>query len=259
MRVLLLGTSNDRGGWGAEKRPGDVLQEELERLTGEPSVVVSYVPWPSPNMHLRIERLVQKERPEVVYYVVHDHPYAFISTPMRVRRLLRLRSDFIVRAAHKAARNPATARSPLLRAVRRLATAVIGGDTYMTPQEALEHISATIRRLASHQETTTIVKGPQGWVRYGVTPRQRRTAEEKRLFVHRALEDLCAGLPVHYLGSERSVWDQPGARVRVGVHNTGVDGMHFNDAGVLESAQEICDDILPILRDTKRYRTSSSA
>lgn len=247
MRVLLLGSSNDRGGW-AEQRPGDIVKAELERRLGEPSEVISYVPWPSPNLHQRIDRLVRKERPDVVYYVVHDHPYAFISFPMRLNRWLHLKGDVVSRAGRKAAVNPVAARSPLFRALRWTLVAVFGGDTYMTPQQALSHIVPAIQRLATHTEPVIIIKGPQGWVRYGVTRRQQRIAEEKRLLVHRTLEELCAGLPVHYLGSETSVWNRPGNLVRVGEGNTGVDGMHFNHTGVVQSGNEICDDILAVLR-----------
>jgi hypothetical protein len=135
----------------------------------------------------------------------------------------------IASAGEGMAKDARWSHNPAFRGLRKVAQATIGGDPNFATEDVIERLEEAIRTVIRHEGVVLVVKGSRGASKGGMTGRQQRRKEARRLQVHRALAPLCAQLHVRYIGSEQPLWKDPAHKrpkgTRVG------DGLHSNARG----------------------------
>lgn len=235
MRLLFLGNSNDAVQWFDQgPKRHELLRDMLAAEFNEPVEVIARGIWPTSGMPAAVGRWLDEYHPDVVYLNVVSFWFQYESVPLRVKRILGRLGPAVGDAGFKLAESKRWSHNAVFRSVRRLAQATIGGDTHFTPDEVIERISETIRIVLRNEGVLLVVKGPRAITRHGVTRRQQRRNEARRLKIHHSLKRLCEQLHVFYDGSEAPLYETaPRPRgTRVG------DGLHSNARGHANSAEE---------------------
>jgi len=224
VKVLVLGNSNDTGSFVPETAKRNVRIAELLTVEfGEPVEVAARNAWPNDRMVDFVLKSVADVRPDLVYVNVTTYPFAYESTPLRVRRVFRrVGGEKIGDAGLRLADNRRWSHNAAFRAGRRLARLAIGGDTHFTPEEVAERYERLIRALLREEGLVVAVNGPNG--RTGEqTRRAAARAEARRQVVHQRLKALCHQLHVFYKGSDLPKYafepDRPGTTVGDGLHS----------------------------------------
>jgi hypothetical protein len=243
MKLLVLGNSNDTGSWVDEgdrrtARLGKQLAEEFDI----PVEVVVKNCWPNDRMAGYVSGEQDEVEPDMVFLNITTFPFAYESTPMRVKRILRrVGGEPVGDAGMRLASSKRWAHNAVFRTLRRLGKATVGGDTHFTPEEVVQRYGDVVRLLARREGMAISVKGPLGRGRPGITRRERERHEARRQRVHVPLRDLCRQLHVHYTGSDEPYW-----RVKPKPRGLTVgDGTHANVAG----HQYLADDHYGPLRE----------
>jgi hypothetical protein len=235
VNLLFLGSSNDVGQWfeaGAKRH--EILRERLEAEFGEPVEVIVKSIWPDERMVSVIGHWLDETETDAIYLNVTSYPFVYESLPLRLRRVLGPLGPAVGDAGLRFADSKRWAHNAVFRTVRRWGQATIGGDTHFTCDEVIERFSEVIRLIARREGACLIVKGPKGAVQTGITLREQRRKEAKRLYVHHALQGLCERLHIDYIGRETPLWR---ARLSRGV--TAGDGLHANAAGHADLADGV--------------------
>jgi hypothetical protein len=228
VKLLLLGNSNDTGDWfeGGPKRH-EILRDRLAAEFGEPVEVVAKSLWPNEKMVPLINRWLDETEFDAVYMGVTSFPFAFESLPLRLKRILGRLGPSVGDAGLRFSGSKRWSHNAVFRTLRRWGQATVGGDTHVTCDEAVDRFSEVIRVIIRRESTLLIVKGPTGRAKTGITGREHRRKEAKRLRVHGALESLCDQLHVHYIGRDTPLW-----RESQGPRGTKIgDGLHSNARG----------------------------
>jgi hypothetical protein len=235
MRILLLGSSNDRGGRfeGGQLRH-EIVRDRLAAEFGEPVEVVVKPIWPNEALPGLLGRWLDQHAPDLVYLNVVSFWFTFESVPLRVERLLGRFGRPIARAGLRAAESPWLAHNPAFRALRRFAQRTIGGDTYFTAEQVVDRIGQCIHLVLQREEVVLAVKGPHGRVDYAVSTGRGRRIERRRLQVHGALATLCKQLHVYYAGSDSPVWKTRDFR-----RTAAGDRLHENAEGHVATADSM--------------------
>lgn len=245
VRVLILGNSNDTGSFVPEEAKRHTkLRDMLAAEFGEPVEVAVRNVWPNERMVDYVVRAVDDLEPDLVYVNITTYPFAYESTPLRVKRIFgKVGGERLGDAGLRMADSRKWSHNALFRGVRRFAQATIGGDTHFTPETVAERYERLVRALLQREGMLVVVKGPRGKTK-SATPRANARAERRRQVVHTRLRDLCRQLHLTYVGSERAyhVVNPTPKGTRVG------DGMHSNAAGHDLSAAEQ----FTVLRDAWR-------
>lgn len=235
VKVLILGNSNDTGNFVPEEAKRHVhLRDMLAAEFGDPVEIVVRHVWPNDRMIDWVLAGVDQAEPDMVYVNVTQYPFAYESTPMRVRRIFkRVGGEGFGDAGLRMANSKRWSHNAVFRAVRRAAQATVGGDTHFTAEEVAARYETLIRALLRREGMLVVVKGPMGKSKSD-TARQRARKEARRQVVHRRLKPLCDQLHVQCIGS-----DEPAYLTRKRPKGTRAgDGLHSNEAGHRISAGE---------------------
>ncbi len=229
MKLLVLGNSNDTGAWvDPSARRHVQLGERLASEFGMPVEVVAKSTWPNDRMVPYVERVLDEVEPDMVFLNITTFPFAYESTPLRVKRVLRrVGGEPVGDAGMRLAGSKRWSHNAVFRTLRKLGKATVGGDTHFTTDEVVDRYGELIRLLARREGMAISVKGPFGRGRPGITKRERERHEARRQRVHVPLQALCRQLHVPYTGSDAPYWQvQPRPKgLTVG------DGTHANEAG----------------------------
>lgn len=236
VKLLLLGNSNDTGDWFEDgPKRHEILRDRLTAEFGEPVEVVARGLWPNEKMVPLIKRWLDETEFDAVYMNVTSFPFAYESLPLRFKRILGPLGPAIGDAGLRFADSKRWSHNAVFRTVRRWGQATVGGDTHFTCDEVVDRFSEVIRVIIRREGTFVIVKGPRGRQKTGITRREHRRKEAKRLYVHQALQSLCEQLHVHYIGRETPLW-----RERQSPRGTKIgDGLHSNASGHADLADAL--------------------
>ena len=238
--MLLLGNSNDSGGWidGGRQRH-EIVRDRLAELYGEPVEVIPKNIWPNDSMPRVVDGWIEKNEPDVIYMTMAAYWFCYQSVPLRVRRLLKRLGPKVSDAGFRAAESPRWAFNPVFRGARGAMQRTLGGDTHFTTSEVIERVTATIQAVLRHEGVVLAIQGADGRTDYGFTRRSRARNERRRQEVHRALKEFCAEHHVTYENTETARWttDKVLSKNRVG------DGLHANARWHEHSAELIVGTI----------------
>jgi hypothetical protein len=232
IRVLRVSNSQDTfGTFDDEVRPYRVAARMLEEAEGRPVETIVHVAWPTENLPEVIDRWLDRYEPDMLYLKVIDYWFAFESVPVRMERMLGRLGRPVARTGKKAASQRWLAFNPFFRGLRFAAQATIGGEPMFEPEQVVERISATVRRATRREDLVIVVDGPLGVFRMSPRKKKQRWAEERRLRIHRAMEDLCQQLHIVHRGMERP-------RYLAASDPVLGDGLHFQAEGQVRLGQE---------------------
>lgn len=227
MRVLLLGSSNDTGGWvEGGKKKHEIVQERLSAELGEPVEFIVKGIWPTAELPGLVAGWIERYEPDVVYLNTGSYWFLYRSVPLRMKRLLgRVGGDTVGDAGFRFADSKRWAHNAVFRTIRRALQETIGGDTHFTTQEVIDRMSECARIAVRREGAVVVVKGPHGKARLTRNPRKFRRDERERLKLHTALETLCGQLHIVYDGvGAEAVRHLPA----YGRGTTVGDGLHAN-------------------------------
>ncbi len=236
MKVLRLTTSNDTVISGPGSRVERIQRLASERL-GEPVEVVSKAVWPDARLAAAVERWIEKEQPDVVWMLVQNFWFEYLSVPKKLERHFGRAGKLASDAGFRAAEVPWLARTAGFRALRRLLQRTIGGDAHFTVDELYETVEAVARISLRAEGRQFVVWGPFSYTNYAVTRRQTETAMRKRAALIARIRRLAGELHFFFEAPERPLWETQ----RMRLHS---DQFHFareeqeqmaeREAGVLE-------------------------
>jgi hypothetical protein len=232
VRILLLGNSNDTGTWfeGGRKRH-EILREKLAAEFGEPLEIIVKALWPTENVAERMEEWLDTFEPDLVYLGINPFWFQYESVPLRMKRILGKKAGTAVsNAGFAVARKRRLAHNAVFRTMRRWTTRLIGGDTYFTPQEVIERISACIRLCVRNESTILLVKGPQGRAKPNLSAREIARRERRRGEIYAGLKPFCDQLHVTYIGNATAAWRSDPNPPKSSENRVG-DGLHSNAKG----------------------------
>lgn len=206
MRVLRLGNSDDLvPGVPEEQRSWRVAERVLAERTGEHVETVIRTIWPNDVLPGKVEAWLAEYEPDLVFFKVSNFAVMHESVALRVQRRVPVIGPWLGRTGKKAADTPAINSRSSFRWLQRVALRVIGGETYVTADQAVAVFSTCIRRIVAHEEIVLVVRGTDGGRRYpGLSPKAARAREARRLQIHFAMKKLCEGLHASYFGREKS-------------------------------------------------------
>ncbi len=244
MKILMLGSSNERDDWfQGGKRRHEFLRDRMAEEFGEPVEVIAKSTWPDAQLLPVVETWLERYKPDLLYISITSFPFAYESLPLRVGRILGPFGGTVQNSGLRLADSKRWAHNAVFRNARKLGQAVIGGDTHFSCDEIIERYSELIRIATRHEGLAIVVKGPQGIGKTGITAREQRRKEAKRLYVHRALETFCNRLHIDYYGRETPRWkERPIGHLTVG------DGVHVN----AEGHRVLADDLTEIVSSAWR-------
>ena len=228
VKVLILGNSQDTGSFVREEAKRHlIIRDRLAAEFGEPVEVLVRNAWPNPGMVRYVMKAVEEAQPDLVYVNVIAYPFCYESTPLRVKRIFgKVGGQKAGDAGMRIADSRKWAHNAVFRGLRRLGQSTLGGDTHFTPEEVLQRYEELIRVLLRREGMVVAVKGPMAPQQYG-SRRSLARQEERRMRVHRPLEEFCARHHVFYAGLEVPLHvTRP---IRKGT--TVGDGLHANEEG----------------------------
>jgi hypothetical protein len=210
MKVLRLATSAEfHSSAPADQRLPALLRGMLEQATGEKAEIASRVVWPSPELPAILERWLDEDRPDIVFYWVNPFWYAFRSAPLGLERRLGGKLGPLGRGLRRASRKPWLSGSPLGRTARRIALKTVGGAFYFEIDEVIEVLRECLRRTLRREEMVAVVfQG--GTASFETLEEAARSGwdEGRRLEMNRRLRELCHEL--HVLCDAQDSADLPG-------------------------------------------------
>ena len=231
MKVLLLGNSSEFYGEIAESdRRASKAARALEEAFGEPVEMIVRRIWPTPVLPEKLEGWLAEMEPDIVFLNVIAYWFNYQSVPLKFERVLGRLGRPVRAAGIKAAQTPWIGHTRVFHWTRRRLQKAIGGETFFTPEQVIDVVSACIRVVVRREHCALVVKGPRSSGDYAL---QRGWAEERRLKVHRALASLCEDLHVDYVGAE-----VPRYLTEPDIERLG-DRLHRGTAGHARSADEI--------------------
>lgn len=157
--------------------------------------------WPSEKLPGLIDGWIDELRPDLVYFRVNPFWYSYESVPLRLNRKLGRVGGAVSRAGIRAGTYPGLAASPVFRFGRDVALRAIGGDPWFTPDQVLATTEECMGHILRHEGVGLLVAGMLGRrlvLHDGAAGERRR--QEKRLYIHARLQELCAARHIGYLG-----------------------------------------------------------
>ncbi|MEX0782651.1 MAG: hypothetical protein WD557_08375 [Dehalococcoidia bacterium] len=203
MKVLFLGNSSEvYGDVDASGRRGARAAEALEAEFGEPVEMLVRRIWPTPALPGAIEKWMAGFQPDIVYLNVVSFWFNYESVPLRLERVLGRAGKPLKSAGIKASQVPWLGHTAAFHWLRERCQKVIGGATFFEPDQVTSVISDCARTIVRQEDVVLVIKGPRGQGRHNGLKHSRAWAEERRQYVHGALQRLCAELHVDYVGAQ---------------------------------------------------------
>jgi hypothetical protein len=232
LKILWLSHSNDnrRDVAPGSRRP-EVMARKLGAALDRPVEVTIKPVVPADRLPDIVQGWLERDRPDVVWLTTASYWFTYESAPLRMKRHLGWLGRKAGETSEQLGRQDRFATKAWFRAVRRATQLAIGGDTVMTPGQALERMSRTARVIAQREHITLILEGPRGRADHFQSRRAARRGEARRLEVHRGLAALARELRCSYLGNELPLHEDGSGLTFQG------DRVHMDEAGHARSAE----------------------
>ena len=161
MRILRLSTSDDlHPSVPDELRGYRIVERTVAAETGEPVETILREIWPEANLPDVVGAWLDRYEPDIVFLRVSSFWASYQSVPLKLRRSrLGAPGRALARAGFAAAEVPRVGHSRAFIAFRDAARRVIGGATYFTPEEVIERLTLTMRRVLRREGVLLIVRG----------------------------------------------------------------------------------------------------
>ncbi len=200
MKILRFGISDDDyGDLPTEQRSWHLAQERLSHETGLPWETVIASGWPSRGFAAEVERRLEGEQPDLVFFACAAFWVSYPSAPLVVQRSrLPLRKQ-LARAGFWAASKPFIGDRALFHRVRAAAVTAVARAFYFEPERALAHLEPAVRAAVRREHLAVAVRGPLPLNVPG-GPSLRAEAEVRRARFDALLVELCRTLHVAYTG-----------------------------------------------------------
>lgn len=203
MRLLRLTNSNDtNANVSRDVNKAAVGERFLSAAVGEPVETTIRTIWPSPDLPGLIDKWIRRYEPDMVFFLVSSYWFTYASIPTKIERKWGPIGQPIARAGIKIAGHRTIANNAAFRKLRAAAVSTIGGDPFFTPEEVVRCVEDCLGTIVAFEDVAVVVRGPRIPFAPEGSAAARRIAEERRKFVHRSVEKLCAQLHVEYTG-----WD----------------------------------------------------
>lgn len=211
MRILYLGTSDDRGpaSKGTASAP-DIVQELLESSLGSEVEVVVKEAWPNENLARVLERWMDEYDPDVVVICVNGYWFSYDSVPLKLGRVLGRGGEGLGNVGLRLADLRWLAHNIVFRTARRIATVAIGGDTPFSGRQVVERMEECVRVAVRREGTVVAMRGAEGQSPYAERARGRLRKERVRSGVNHALAEMCERQHVHFMAREEPLWRSHG-------------------------------------------------
>lgn len=242
LKLLWLGNSNDnpaRGGVSAGARRPELMAAQLGEMLGRPVELVYKPIWPEEALPGIVERWMEREKPDIVWFGVAAYWACYESSPKRVSRWFGRVGASAAAAGERAGNTRWLAERRTFRALRKATQATIGGDPLFTTDDVIERATRCVRTIVRSEDVLLIIEAPRGRNNFYATKAAAKRGEARRLKIHRALSALAAELHCGYLGSEVSMLKSTPIR------DFQKDAFHMDATGHAISA----DMDFPVLRD----------
>ncbi len=195
--VLWLANSSDVNPRIPEElRVPNLITKRLSEEAGEDLTAVVRALWPSPALLGLVGDWLERYEPVAVVLHVNSYWFTYESAPGKVRRIFGPVGKPLASAGLKAAAMPSFSDNPLFKAGRKAVVRAVGGDLLLPPRESLELFGSVVRRVVSEEDMVLLVRGPLTAHNSAGTDRGFRKALRRRVYMHRAIQDLCAKLHV---------------------------------------------------------------
>ncbi|MGH2632945.1 MAG: hypothetical protein ACRDG3_06005, partial [Tepidiformaceae bacterium] len=182
MRILRLSTSDDlRPEVPESDRIHRLVEQTLTEETGQPVETMIRVIWPTPALPEAIGRWLDSYDPDVVFFRVSSYWFTYESVPLKFERSRFARPGHVLaRAGFASASTPWLAYTPVYRGARNLARRVIGSAVNFTPDEVIEAVEGSLRRIVQHERAVVVVRGALIAETDGCSAAVQRRAEANR-------------------------------------------------------------------------------
>ncbi len=193
--VLILGSSNVNFSAGG-RHLGGLVQDRLNAAGSREWTVRAEAAQPSRSMADTSVQLAREGKSDVVVVALAAYPFTYEFVSNRIKRRwpaiysLALKiSQKLKRAAGGESEPQITPRSLIYRIPEAIGLAIVGGETSISVEHAIENTTAALEALARLEETVVLVRLPVGGMR---ASRKRAARYEERLTRFRgAISDLC--------------------------------------------------------------------
>lgn len=225
MRILYLGTSDDRGPVGPDgTHTPTVVEELLAESLGHSVKLIVKEAWPNEKLPGVLEGWMDEHDPDVVVICVNGYWFSYDSVPAKLRRILGRAGGPVSEAGLRLADVKWLAHNIVFRTGRRMATVAIGGDTPFTGRQVVERMAECVRVAVRREGTVVAMRGAEGQSPYAETGKGRDRKERLRSRVNRALAEMCGRHHVHFMAREEPLWRSHGDELQFigdGIHKAG--------------------------------------
>lgn len=229
VKILRFGTSQDAIDVPPEMRLDYMLARGIEAEIGEPVEMVMRRAWPTPRLASDLKQWMEEEEPDMVLMYVIEYWFTYNSVPLKLRRRFGRPGKALGQAGLNMAKKPRLAHNRVFQTGRKLATRIIGGETYYTPDQVIESLTACIKEAIRHESVIVHVTGPTGFVDLGdYSKKASAEFERRRLYVQDRIGEVCDQYHVRFRRYDRQV------RLTGEAPNPGKDGLHV-EADALKS------------------------
>ncbi len=235
MRVLYLGTSDDRGPAieGTAATP-EIVETMLSTSLATSVELIVKEAWPNENLPAVLERWVAEVDPDLIVICVNGYWFSYTSVPQKLRRVFVRAGSGVANTGLRLADVPWFAHNVLFRTARRLVTAAVGGDTFFSGREVVERIEECVKTSIRREGTIVAVRGAEGQSPYAETARSRDGKELRRTAVNNALAEMCRKHHIKFVARQEPVW-----RSHAGELEFTGDGIHKGASTLRMRAERI--------------------
>jgi hypothetical protein len=173
------------------------MEEPLSEAMGEPIEIIARVTWPTDRLPRVVDEWMERYKPDVVVLPVSSYWFLYESIPVTQRRFGPA-GRFVARIGLKAAKKPWLAHNGVFRAGRRTLQKAIPGSPYFEPEELVETLRATIRRIVRHEGVYVLVIAGSGGDKWASDAAALERFADRRRRVDAGLKDFCRALHVDY-------------------------------------------------------------
>jgi hypothetical protein len=204
MKILRLTNSTDlHPAVPEEKRAFKLSERMLADASGEEVETILKTIWPSPGLPDAVSSWMERYRPEMAVVVVGGLWYTYDSTLWKLRRKYR-RFGAGAAPAVRITFNKSIAHTRPYRMARRMLMRTVGAEPFFTPDEVVECMEATVRRILAHEPLGVVVRvGPA--LPFDATPGNQRECERRWHEVNERLKEFCERVHVAHIAREQPV------------------------------------------------------
>lgn len=205
MKILRLTTSNDTVHSGPGSRVDWVAKLGEERL-GQPIENVTKAVWPDARLAPAVERWLEKEQPDVVWMLLQNFWYEYLSVPKKFERKFGRAGKKVSDLGLTVADKKVISNRWAFRMGRKLLQKTVGGDPHFTPEELYQTVEEVARLTLRTEGRQFVVWGPFSYTNYGNTRRQERDQFAWRARLILRVRTLADELHFHFEAPNQPLW-----------------------------------------------------